>query len=197
VLESDLYIACLILTGRRALVVGTGPMADEKAQALEACGAEVTRVDPDGYEAGLLDDKLLVVATTGDGELSGDIAAAAEERSMLVNVADVPRLCNFILPAISRKPPLTVAISTAGASPALAKRMKREVEAMFGSSYVRLAELLDELRPWAKENLDSYEARRDFFESIVNGEPDPIALVKEGREEDLVALIERAKEKAS
>ena len=64
---------------------------------------------------------------------------------MLVNVVDVPPLCNFILPAIVRTGPLAIAISTAGASPALAKRMKREIAELFGEPYARLAVLLNDV----------------------------------------------------
>ena len=191
-IEADLYVACLVLTGRKALVVGMGAMADEKFDGLKACGAEVTRVDPDDYDDRLLEGNLLVVATTGDSELSKKISTAAEARSMLVNVADVPDLCNFILPAVLRNGPLTVGVSTSGASPALAKRIRREIEARIGPEYVRLAELLDELRPWAKENLDGYEARKSFFESIVEADPDPIELLRNKDEAAVRALIEGA-----
>jgi precorrin-2 dehydrogenase / sirohydrochlorin ferrochelatase len=102
----------------------------------------------------------------------------AERRAMLVNVVDVPPLCNFILPAIVRMSPLAIAISTAGASPALAKRMKREIEAQFGEPYARLAVLLNEVRGWAKATLSTYQERKEFFEGIVNGDPDPIALLR-------------------
>ena len=99
---------------------------------------------------------------------------------MLVNVVDVPPLCNFILPAIVRTGPLAVAISTAGASPALAKRMKREIGELFGEPYADLAVLLNDARGWAKATLPTYQDRKEFFESIVNGEPDPIELLRAG-----------------
>jgi len=102
----------------------------------------------------------------------------AERRAMLVNVVDVPPLCNFILPAIVRTGPLAIAISTAGASPALAKRMKREIEGQFGEPYARLAVLLNEVRGWAKGTLPTYQDRKEFFEGIVNGEPDPVELLR-------------------
>jgi siroheme synthase-like protein len=98
---------------------------------------------------------------------------------MLVNVVDVPPLCNFILPAIVRTGPLAIAISTAGASPALAKRMKHEIEGQFGEPYARLAVLLNEVRGWAKGTLPTYQDRKEFFEGIVGGEPDPIALLRD------------------
>jgi siroheme synthase-like protein len=99
---------------------------------------------------------------------------------MLVNVVDVPPLCNFILPAIVRTGPLAIAISTAGASPALAKRMKREIADTYGEPYARLAILLNEVRGWAKGTLPTYQERKEFFEGIVNGDPDPVALLRAG-----------------
>ena len=100
---------------------------------------------------------------------------------MLVNVVDVPPLCNFILPAIVRTGPLAIAISTAGASPALAKRIKREIAQTYGEPYARLAVLLNEARGWAKATLPTYQDRKDFFEGIVNGDPDPVALAARRR----------------
>jgi siroheme synthase-like protein len=113
---------------------------------------------------------------------------------MLVNVVDVPPLCNFILPAIVRSGPLAIAISTAGASPALAKRMKREISETFGEPYARLAIMLNDARGWAKGNLPTYQDRKEFFEGIVNGDPDPVELVREGREAEVLALIAAAQE---
>jgi precorrin-2 dehydrogenase/sirohydrochlorin ferrochelatase len=118
----------------------------------------------------------------------------AEARAMLVNVVDVPPLCNFILPAIVRTGPLAIAISTAGASPALAKRMKREIAETYGEPYARLAVILNDARGWAKATLPTYQDRKAFFEGIVNGDPDPVELLREGDEtavRDLVAAARR------
>ena len=112
---------------------------------------------------------------------------------MLVNVVDVPPLCNFILPAILRTGPLAIAISTAGASPALAKRIKAEIAESFGDAYADLAVILNDHRGWAKGTLPTYQDRKAFFEEIVNGEPDPIELLRAGRAAELNALIEAAK----
>ncbi|MFN2642200.1 MAG: bifunctional precorrin-2 dehydrogenase/sirohydrochlorin ferrochelatase, partial [Actinomycetota bacterium] len=114
----------------------------------------------------------------------------------LCNVVDVPELCSFIVPAITRQGPLAIAISTAGASPALAKRMKREIAEQFGEPYARLAELLNEVRGWAKATLPTYDERRDFFEEIVNGSPDPVALLRGGDEDGVRALITGAQRRA-
>jgi siroheme synthase-like protein len=112
---------------------------------------------------------------------------------MLVNVVDVPPLCNFILPAIFRSGPIAIAISTAGASPALAKRMRNQIADEYGEPYARLAELLNEVRGWAKGTLPTYNDRKEFFETIVNGDPDPIELLRQGDDQavrDLIAAVQ-------
>ena len=138
-----------------------------------------------------------MIAATDDTEVNIAVYDDAEHRAMLVNVVDVPPLCNFILPAIVRSGPLAIAISTAGASPALAKRMKREISELFGEPYARLAVILNDPRGWAKGTLPTYQDRKEFFEGIVNGDPDPIELIKRRREDELLALIEAAKERAA
>jgi precorrin-2 dehydrogenase/sirohydrochlorin ferrochelatase len=139
-----------------------------------------------------LEGAFMAIAATNDTDVNIAVFDDAERRAMLVNVVDVPPLCNFILPAIVRMSPLAIAISTAGASPALAKRMKREIEAQFGEPYARLAVLLNEVRGWAKATLPTYSDRKEFFEGIVGGEPDPIALLRGDGTADARAVGERA-----
>jgi precorrin-2 dehydrogenase/sirohydrochlorin ferrochelatase len=216
-LDTPFYIACLKLKGRDCLVVGGGEVGLEKTEGILACGGDIVLVAPEACEplrelaaegsitwhqrpyggASELEGKFMAIAATDDSEVNIKVYEDAEERAMLVNVADVPPLCNFILPAIVRTGPLAIAISTAGSSPALAKRMKREIAELYGEEYARLAVILNEVRGWAKGTLPTYNDRRDFFEGIVNGEPDPIVLLREGREADLLALIESAKTSAN
>ncbi|MEJ7718136.1 MAG: bifunctional precorrin-2 dehydrogenase/sirohydrochlorin ferrochelatase [Thermoleophilaceae bacterium] len=142
-----------------------------------------------------LEGTFMVIAATGDTAINIRVYEEAEERAMLVNVVDVPPLCNFILPAVFRSGPLAVAISTAGASPALAKRIKEQIADEYGEPYARLAELLNEVRGWAKGSLATYQDRKVFFESIVNGEPDPVELLRRGDERavrDLIAAAQRS-----
>ncbi len=212
-LETPLYIACLRLSGRSCLVVGGGEVGLEKVEGLLACAGEVTLVAPDAvpelqeyasegsirwerrpFEDADLDGRFLAIAATADTDVNISVYEGAERRAMLVNVVDVPPLCNFILPAIVRSGPLAIAISTAGASPALAKRMKREIAEAFGEPYARLAVILNDARGWAKATLPTYRDRKEFFEGIVNGDPDPVELVREGREREVLALIGAAKE---
>jgi siroheme synthase-like protein len=212
-LETPFYIACLRLTGRPCLVVGGGEVGLEKVEGLLACDAPVTLVAPDAvpelralagegsiawerreYESGDVEGRLIAIAATSDTDVNIRVYEDAERRAMLVNVVDVPPLCNFILPAIVRTGPLAIAISTAGASPALAKRIKAEIAESFGEPYARLAEILNEARGWAKATLPTYQDRKVFFESIVNGEPDPVELLRAGDEQavrDLIAAAQR------
>jgi siroheme synthase-like protein len=216
-LDTPFYIACLKLKGRDCLVVGGGEVGLEKTEGILACGGNAVLVAPEACEPlreladegsitwhqrpyggpSDLESMFMAIAATDDSEVNIRVYEDAEERAMLINVADVPPLCNFILPAIVRTGPLAIAISTAGSSPALAKRMKREIAELYGEEYARLAVILNEVRGWAKGNLPTYNERRDFFEGIVNGEPDPIELLREGREADLLTLIESAKVAAS
>jgi precorrin-2 dehydrogenase/sirohydrochlorin ferrochelatase len=213
-LETPFYIACLRLTGRRCVVVGGGAIGLEKVEGLLACDGKVTLISPRAvpelealaeegsiewvrreYETPDLDKTFIVIAATEDTDVNIRVYEDAERRAMLVNIVDVPPLCNFILPAIVRTGPLAIAISTAGASPALAKRIKAQVAEEYGEPYARLAVLLNDVRGWAKGTLPTYQDRKAFFEGIVNGEPDPIALLRDGDEaavRDLIAAAQRA-----
>ena len=187
-LATTFYIACLKLKGRRCLVVGGGRIALEKVHGLATCGALVTVVAPEAlpevhalavewrereYEIGDLEGHFVVIAATNIRSLNEQVSADAEARGMLCNVVDQPDLCSFILPAVHRNGPIAVAISTGGASPALAQRMRDEVAERFDDRYVALARRLRELRPEAKERFATYEERRDYFQRLVDEELGP------------------------
>src|SRR5262245_31586259 len=215
-LETPLYVAVLKLKGRRCLVVGGGDVGLEKIEGLLLCDADVHLVAPEAiedvaslaeegsitwdrreFQDGDLDGAFLAIAATNDTEVNISVSEGAERRAKLVNVVDVPPLCNFILPAIVRSGPLAIAISTAGASPALAKRIKHEIAENYGEAYARLAVILNDHRGWAKGTLPTYQDRKEFFEGIGNGDPDPIELIRQGRAGEVQRLIEEHKERAS
>jgi precorrin-2 dehydrogenase / sirohydrochlorin ferrochelatase len=214
-LETTFYIACLKLTGRRCLVVGAGSVALEKVEGLLACDARVHVLAPDvcpeleelaaqgdieltrrGFVTDDLAGHFLAIAATSDTDVNVAVFDEAERRAMLCNVVDVPPLCSFILPAIVRTGPIAIAISTAGASPALAKRMKREISELYGPAHAELAGILNDARGWAKASLPTYDDRKRFFEGIVNGEPDPIALIEAGDRVAVNELVEERKRQA-
>jgi precorrin-2 dehydrogenase / sirohydrochlorin ferrochelatase len=213
-LETPFYIACLRLTGRRCVVIGGGEVGLEKVEGLLACDGRVVLIAPEAvpelqelaaessiewerrtFAPSDLDATFIAIAATNHTDVNIAVYEEAERRAMLVNVVDVPPLCNFILPAIVRTGPLAIAISTAGASPALAKRIKREIAQSYGEPYAQLAVLLNEARGWAKATLPTYQDRKDFFEGIVNGDPDPVALLQAGDERavrDLIVAAQRS-----
>jgi siroheme synthase-like protein len=216
-LETPFYITCLKLKGRRCVVVGGGEIGLEKADGLLACDADVTLIAPTAgpalealaSEGSIrwerrtyagpedLEGVFVVIACTDSTDTNIRVYEDAERRAMLVNIVDVPPLCNFILPAIVRTGPLAIAISTAGSSPALAKRMKREVSELFGDEYAQLAVMLNDVRGWAKGTLPTYQDRKAFFEGIVNGEPDPIELLRHGDAQAVRDLIGAAQSVAA
>lgn len=179
------YMACLDLTGRSVLVVGGGHIALEKIEGLLAAGADVTVVAPQilpklteldltlirrGYRTDDLDKRFLVIAATATTSVNQRVFADADARSLLCNVVDVPELCSFILPAIHRHDPIAIAVSTGGASPALAQRLRDEIAAIVRPEHAELAQRLRELRPWAKSHFATYAERKEYFASLVTEE---------------------------
>jgi precorrin-2 dehydrogenase / sirohydrochlorin ferrochelatase len=176
------YMACLDLRGKDCLVVGGGRVATEKVHGLLDCEAKVTvvapqvdddlrrlpvRVERREFRRSDVVGRFLVIAATNIRSVNAEVSDVAGERSTLCNVADDPELCSFILPAIVRRDPIVVGVSTGGASPALAQRLRSEIAGLVGPEHAELARRLRSLRPWAKRELPTYEARRDFFESVV------------------------------
>ena len=124
-------------------------------------------IDPRTFRRSDVVGRFLVIAATNDRAVNMDVSSAAAERATLCNVADDPELCSFILPAIVRRDPILVGVSTGGASPALAQRIRADVAELIGPEHAALAERLAALRPWAKRELASYEERRDYFQALV------------------------------
>jgi len=160
------YPVCLDLDGRPCVVVGGGKVAERKVKGLLACHAQVTVISPElteelsrmhaegmlewlarSYRKGDLIHTFLVVAATDDEPAQQLVQEEAEEQNKLLNVVDVPQRCNFILPATVRRGDLTVAIATGGKSPALAKKLRKELEKSIGPEYTVLVNILGALRP--------------------------------------------------
>jgi precorrin-2 dehydrogenase / sirohydrochlorin ferrochelatase len=180
--EKTWYMACLDLEGVECLVVGGGTVGLEKTRGLLDAGARVTVVAPDiraafdclpvvllrrEFAEGDVDGRRVVIAATSDTSVNEAVFAAAETRNVFCNVADVPELCSFILPAVHREGPIAIAVSTGGASPALAQWIRARIAELVGPQHAELADELRRLRPWAKEHLPTYEDRRDYFQGLV------------------------------
>ncbi len=155
----------LKLAGRRCLVVGAGPVGEAKIASLIDANAAVHVVAPHAtaqvqswaearrlewlsrpWTPRDLDTMFLVVAATSSQELHEQIFAEAQRRGVLCNVVDVPELCDFYYPAVAQRGALQIAVSTAGQSPALAQRLRKELEEQFGPEYAAWLEHLSEER---------------------------------------------------
>jgi precorrin-2 dehydrogenase/sirohydrochlorin ferrochelatase len=166
-----------------ALVIGGDQIAAEKATNLSLCGAHVTVMAPDfctelldlersgtislrhkAYEPGDLKGAFVVIAaTTHDLPLSKAIWLEAQERGQLLNIVDVPAYCNFILPSILRRGQLTISVSTEGASPSMAKRIRQQLEEHFPPVYATYLQIAAIARANIKKYGLSYAERDDFF----------------------------------
>ena len=159
------YPIFMDMEGADVLVVGGGAVAHRKIEALLECGARV-RVVGRKLHPGLerllaggrlrligaefrpshLDGARLVIAATDDREANRRVSLAARERNLPVNAVDQPADCTFIVPAVVRRGPLTIAVSTSGNSPALASRIRRQIETSFGQEYEIYLSILGRIR---------------------------------------------------
>jgi len=153
-MPSDLFPLFLKLQGRRCLVVGAGPISEGKIAGLLESGAKVNVVAPNAtpkilrwhkakrlrltkraFRPADLDNMFLVVAATNSPKIHRAIYREARKHNVLCNIVDVPPLCDFYYPAVVRRGQLQIAISTAGASPSLARRLREEMESTFSPEY--------------------------------------------------------------
>jgi precorrin-2 dehydrogenase / sirohydrochlorin ferrochelatase len=202
------YPAILDLAGRGALVVGAGKVGEGKIANLVAAGARVKVVShmatphvkrwaDEGtielelrpYESADLDGRFLVIAATEDNDTNVRVFEDAERRQMLCNVVDVTHLCNFILPSIVRRGDLAIAVSTGGASPALARKIRLSIGERYGDEYDVALKLLGALREELKASYPSPEDRKVIFERIVYS--DLLDLIRAGDAEAVEAWIQR------
>jgi len=176
------YPLMLNVKGEPCLVVGGGPIALQKARALRKAGADVTVVSPAftpafrrvrvrrlrrRFRAGDVARRILVVAATDSPDVNRAVSAACRKRGIPVNVVDVPELCSFIVPAILRRGPVVIAISTSGRSPALAKALRRRLDAILPASLARTARRLGAARRRILRALPPSAARTRLLKGLV------------------------------
>ncbi len=185
------YPVCIDLEGKECVVVGGGRVAQRKVLGLLSCGARVTVISPvltdeltvrrakgeitwknRKYRSGDLKVAFLVIAATDDKETQEQVHREATERNLLLNVADVPRRCNFILPATARQGDLAISVSTAGKSPALARKLRVELEKRYGVEYRAVVDILGAIRPVIlAAGLDQRDNEQVFYELLHDGLP--------------------------
>jgi siroheme synthase-like protein len=180
------YPVFIDLRGRPVLVVGGGVVAERKVESLLEAEAAITVVSPDATEkliesAGRgeivlnrrrfresdLDGVTLAISATGDLAVQQEVAALARSKKILVNTADQPELCDFIVPAVVRRGDVLVAVSTSGTSPALAAALRSRIESALTGDVARAAKLLGTIRGEVHQRFDDSAQRKKVFQGIV------------------------------
>lgn len=183
------YPVFLDLAGKPCLVVGGGAVAWRKAKALLDCVAQVTVVAPQvvrplsqaaaqgrlrwvrrRFRASDLASAFLAVAATDEQAVNRGVFAAAQRWRRLVNVVDQPALCSFIVPSVMRRGALTIAISTAGGSPALSRWIRRDLARRYDARFARVLSRMRRWRPKVHAALTHPQARKRRFEALLRQE---------------------------
>ena len=196
---TNLFPMFLKLQGRPCLVVGAGTVAEGKIGSLLLAGATVRVVAPQANAAVLewartgvirwearefspldLDNVFLVIAATSSNEVNESVFREAQRRDVLCNVVDHPQHCDFYYPAVVRRGQLQIAISTAGESPALAQRLRRELEIQFGPEYESWVEQLGKARSELFARDINPEERRRRLHELASQPPLAAGLISKG-----------------
>jgi len=196
----------LDLSDHSVIVVGGGEVAERKVKSLLAYGCQIYIVTPHlaphlrqlvakekihhvSHESldRLLDDAFMVIAATDDAKVNSQIASQAKERGILVNVVDKPEECTFIMPSIVKRGDLQIAISTAGKSPALAKKIRKQMDGIFGPEYSLFLGLLGLLRTQILAQGQASSKNKTIFRQLVDS--NLLELIKKGNWEGVSATL--------
>lgn len=176
------YPVFLNLKGKKVVIIGCGKVAERKILALLKTGADITVISPQltkrlkklkgkikhiprQYRKGDLKGSFLVIAATDSQVINKQVS---EDAPCLVNVVDAPSLCNFIVPAVVRRGPLVIAISTSGISPALSGSIRKELERRYGPEFSNYLKLLKKLRSQAMKEIPDRRKRAKFLKNLAS-----------------------------
>ncbi|MDU4961726.1 MAG: bifunctional precorrin-2 dehydrogenase/sirohydrochlorin ferrochelatase [Sporomusaceae bacterium] len=203
------YPVNLDIAGKACLVVGGGAVAERKIANLLAAGAAVTVISPQltanlaelaaagsihwrqrGWQSGDMAGFALAICAANDAAVNAAAATEARQAGVLVNTADAPALCDFTLPALVRRGELLLTISTGGASPILARRIREELEQLYGEGFGDYLTELSALRRQLRQQLDTPAERERFWRLAL--EPAALELVRQGKTDEAKETIVRA-----
>ena len=202
------YPICLDVKDKKCVIVGGGEVSARKIIFLLNCGANIVVVSPQineeiaafvqqksiewierEYQSNDLKGTFFVIVATDDHELNKQISQEARDIGMLVNVADSAEDSTFILPAILSRGSLSIAVSTEGKSPALAKRIRDDLSKIFGREYIRFVDLLGSLRQIVKATFNNQSKRSIIWNKLLNSEL--LELLKKGRTDMIDTVLKR------
>ena len=179
------YNLCMNVEGRPCLVVGAGTVAARKAASLLECGAHVTVVGENPVAAlrrlegerlticarrfrpGDMKKPALVFGATDDAEVNSRLSLLSQERGIPVNIVDDPEQSTFIVPAVYRRRDLSIAVSTAGRSPAAASAIKKDLALHYGKDYAQLVGLLGSYRAKMIKSVEGHRRRASLWKKIL------------------------------
>jgi len=202
------YPIGLDISGRRCLVVGGGDVGERKAQRLLECGARVSVAGkeltsallglaqagriahiPGDYDEEHLEGVFLVIGATDDRDVNERIFRDARSRGVLANIVDDPERCDFILPALCRQGDLVITVATGGRSPALAKKLRQELEERYGPEYEVLLKIMGALRAKIIGRGEGSDENRKVFETLVDS--DILEHIRNGQWKKVEADVKR------
>lgn len=205
---APVYPVSLKLEGQPCLVIGGGRVAERKVRSLLAAGARVRVISPDltpwladqarheviehyrrTYREGDVEGQFLVISATNDPEVNAEVARECRSRRVLLNAVDDPSNCSFFVPASVRRGDFTISVSTAGKSPMLARRVREELEHLYGPVYGAFLEYLAARRAEIKTGESDQGARRRRLEACLTEEV--LAALRQGDLERAKELIDR------
>ncbi len=183
---TNYYPAFINLCGKNCIVIGGGKVAERKIASLLNAGSEVTVISPDltntlerhkkngrikhikrNYKKGDLKNAFLVIAATSDEKINKMVS---KDAPFLVNVVDRPELANFIVPSVVSRGPMTIAISTSGASPAMARAVRKELELLYNKDFGRFITFLGQLRKKVMRDIPANRERERFLKEVASKE---------------------------
>ncbi len=183
-MEASYYPAFLNIKEKKCVVVGGGKVAERKVLSLLRSGARIVIISPTltkrlqmekdsgkivhinrNYEKGDLEGAFLVVAATSDDEINKEIAS---EASCLINVVDYPDIANFIVPSVIKRGLLTIAISSSGASPAMSRTIRKEIETLYTKDFSKYLTFLKKLRKKIVSNINDKNHRQKILKEIAS-----------------------------
>ena len=203
----EYYPINLNLKSRKCVVIGAGLVAQRRVNRLLSCGAKVTLISPKVSSALKtlaknkkiviknktanikdLSSAYLVICATDDRKMNSFVSSYCKRKGVLVNVVDSPMKCNFILPSVMTRGNLTISISTGGVSPALSKKIRQDLEKIFGSEYAKFLRIMKKLRPEVIKTIKDPKSRKALFKRAV--EADVPNLIKRDKEEQALRILE-------
>lgn len=207
-MENKYYPIFINLKHKKCIIIGGGHVAERKVKGLIDTGAHIIIVSPyitdelallakegkiihlkKNYEKNDIKDAFLVIGATDSRNVNEEIRNDCRKHDIPANIVDSPEDCTFTVPSVIKRGPLTITISTDGKSPALSKKIRKEIENIYGEEYGKFAVLLGNLRERIQKEIPEEKERKSLWEKLL--EANIPSLIKEGKDKEIEELVEK------